>query len=338
MLHHHGLLLLLLHHARLLLLSHARLLLLHHARLLLLLLLGKELLTLLKLHLSADHLLSVLLELLDVHGALLRVHVLQHLPLLLRQLDGVPLKLHSLSIMRVWVWKEETPLCEVLLLLSGVHVAELLALLRRELCYVLLNDLLLPLHVWRHWPRTNLAPHHSGLLHPLLLLLLHHLLLLLLLLGPLLLLLLGKLLTRLTLWHSKLTGLLLPLLLLSWLTHLSLLLSKLSSYLSLLLAQVLLLLLLLLLQPELFMLLEDGGVGGEPEPGGVLARHPNVGVHHVATLNCHLLGALDTHNLVLGCHARPLRSVDDLRHHLVLLTQLVLLCYWVRLQCHWVLL
>ena len=58
--------------------------------------------------------------------------------------------------MRVWVWKEETPLCEVLLLLSGVHVAELLALLRRELCYVLLNDLLLPLHVWRHWPRTNL--------------------------------------------------------------------------------------------------------------------------------------------------------------------------------------
>ncbi len=160
------LLLLLLNHG-----NHAWLLLLlplllwHHSCLLLL---GRHhlLLPLLQ-HLSPHLCLPLLLEFLNEQRALRGIHALQHLALLLRQLDGVALQLNILSpLLLALVGQKQAALSQILLLLPRIHSAELLALLKTELLDVLLDDLLLALHVRGHGPwlwaggRQN-----TGLLH-----------------------------------------------------------------------------------------------------------------------------------------------------------------------------
>jgi hypothetical protein len=115
----------------------------------------------------------------------------------------VSLQLHILSPLRLArIGEEEAALCEILLLLSGVHGAELMALLLCELLYVLLDDLLLALHERGHGPGLGWTQHPR---------LLHYTsrLLLLLLLAPVLLL-YDRLAALLQCGPDKLTTILLP--------------------------------------------------------------------------------------------------------------------------------
>ena len=191
----------------------------------------------------------VFLQLLKVDAPLFRVHAGKQLFLLLCevQLYGVPLQLDILASRTPGcpgVGQQQVPLSQVLLLLLWSHVAELGPLLHADALYVLLDDLLLPLHMGGHGPGLHL-PHHPGLLPH------HGASLLLLLLWPLLP-------PRLLSWHASRPH---KLLLLSWLLLLPLpLLLSLNPTLLLLLLPLYPALLLLLKLELLFMLLQYGWV------------------------------------------------------------------------------